>query len=64
MNPRRIIRRTSLADDAARLPQTLHPVLRRIYGARGVRGVEDLDLSLERLLPVSSLGGVEAAVDL
>ena len=64
MKPRRIIRRASLAGAAARLPQTLHPVLRRIYGARGVSGVEDLDLSLERLLPVSSLGGVEAAVDL
>ena len=64
MKPRRIIRRASLTGAAARLPQTLHPVLRRIYDARGVRGVEDLDLSLERLLPVSSLGGVEAAVDL
>ncbi len=64
MKPRRIIRRAALAGAAAGLPQTLHPVLRRIYGARGVRGAEDLDLSLERLLPVSSLGGIEAAVDL
>jgi len=46
------------------LPASLHPVLRRVYGARGVRGPEDLDLSLERLLPVSSLGGMPAAVDL
>jgi len=40
----------------------LHPVLRRVYAARGVARDEDLDLSLERLLPVTSLeGAVEAA---
>ncbi len=36
----------------------LHPVLRRVYAARGVARDEDLDLSLERLLPVTSLEGV------
>jgi len=39
----------------------LHPVLRRVYAARGVLHREELDLSLDRLLPVSSLDGVEAA---
>ncbi len=40
----------------------LHPVLRRVYAGRGVASDEDLDLSLERLLPVTSLEGVlEAA---
>lgn len=42
----------------------LNPVLRRIYAARGVADARDLDLSLERLLPVGSLPGVDAAVDL
>ena len=42
----------------------VHPVLRRVYAARGVARPEELDLSLERLLPVSSLPGVEAAADL
>ncbi len=42
----------------------LHPVLRRVYAARGVSRHEDLDLSLERLLPVGSLEGVDAAVRL
>jgi single-stranded-DNA-specific exonuclease len=42
----------------------LHPVLRRVYGARGVLSAQDLDLSLERLLPVSTLEGVERAADL
>jgi single-stranded-DNA-specific exonuclease len=42
----------------------VHPVLRRIYAARGVMDDEDLDLSLERLLPIGSLPGVEAAAAL
>jgi len=60
---RRILRRPRMSPGDA-LPDSLHPVLRRVYGARGVRGPDDLDLGLERLLPVSSLGGVPAAVDL
>jgi len=39
----------------------LHPVLRRVYAARGIACAEDLDLSLERLLPVSTLEGVQRA---
>ncbi len=40
----------------------LHPVLRRVYAARGVARDADLDLSLERLLPVTTLeGALEAA---
>jgi single-stranded-DNA-specific exonuclease len=42
----------------------LHPVLRRVYAARGVAHAEELDLSLERLLPVSSLERVEGAAQL
>jgi len=42
----------------------LHPVLRRVYAARGVSHGEGLDLSIERLLPVSSLQSVEAAAQL
>ena len=61
---RRIVRRTIASDAVGVLAESLHPVLRRVYGARGIRAAAELDLSLERLLPVSSLGGVEAAVDL
>jgi single-stranded-DNA-specific exonuclease len=42
----------------------LHPVLRRVYAARGIEGDAELDLSLERLAPVSSLAGVDAATHL
>jgi len=58
---RPIIRRT------VREPLSLavaHPVLRRIYAARGVVSESELDLSLQHLLPVSSLEGVEAAAAL
>ncbi len=47
-----------------RLPATLHPVLRRVYGARGLLDPGELELRLERLLPVSSLDGVEHAAEL
>ncbi len=46
------------------LGATVHPVLKRVYAARGVERADDLDLSLERLLPVGSLAGVEAAAEL
>ena len=41
----------------------LHPVLRRVYAARGLTRSEDLALGLDRLLPVSTLEGLDAAVD-
>lgn len=39
----------------------LHPVLRRIYAARGVAATEDLDLGLARLHSFSSLKGIDLA---
>ena len=61
----RIIRREFLAQDCAlALSDDLHPVLRRVYITRGVRTPADLDTSLERMIPVGTLEGVPAAVDL
>ena len=42
----------------------IHPVLRRIYNARGVITEEELDYSLRKILPVSTLTGVNDAVQL
>ena len=42
----------------------LHPVLRRVYAARGIDNESDLDLSLDRMLPVRSLEGLDAATQL
>ncbi len=42
----------------------VHPILQRVYAARGLSRNADLDLSLDRLLPVGSLDGVDAAAQL
>ncbi len=42
----------------------LHPVLRRVYAARGIASDSELDLSLDRLLPVGTLEGLDAATRL
>ena len=60
MMHREILRRAPGLVDG--LPPSLHPVLRRVYAARGVNASDELELSLARLLPVSSLDGVERAV--
>jgi single-stranded-DNA-specific exonuclease len=60
----RIIRREFHSQHCAALSSELHPVLSRIYVTRGIRTSADLDISLERLLPVGTLEGVPAAVDL
>jgi len=58
---RRIVRRTSAA---AELSENLHPVLARLYAARAVQHADELDLSLERLLPPDRLKHMDAAVAL
>ena len=58
----RIERRASA--DCAGWGGALHPVLRRAYAARGVRGDAELSLTLSRLLPVGTLEGIDAAVEL
>jgi single-stranded-DNA-specific exonuclease len=42
----------------------LHPVLRRAYASRGVRDRGELALTLDKLMPVGTLTGVDAAVRL
>jgi single-stranded-DNA-specific exonuclease len=59
----RVVRRT-VAPGAAPLSGRFHPVLERVYAARGVRSPSELDTSLERLLPVGTLEGVTAAAEL
>ena len=49
---------------AEQLGAGLHPVLQRVYAARGLRTRDQLNLALERLAPVGSLGGADAAARL
>ncbi len=50
--------------DDSRLPASLHPVLRRVYAARGVGAADQLALELRQLLPPAGLLGIEAAAAL
>ncbi|HPU52710.1 MAG TPA: single-stranded-DNA-specific exonuclease RecJ, partial [Burkholderiaceae bacterium] len=52
-----------VADDArARLAAAgIHPVLARVYAARGIAGPADLDTSMGLLLPPAGLRGIEPA---
>ena len=44
------------------LPNDIHPVLRRIYAARDIKTADDLDYSLQRLLPYEDLRNIQEAV--
>src|SRR5215472_8749738 len=57
-----VVRRAPPAE--VQLAAGLNPVLARAYAARGVRTPADLDTSLARLLPVGTLEGIPAAVEL
>ena len=59
----RVVRRTA-RQPGTPLGTNLHPVLGRVYAARGVRSLTELDTSLARLLPVGTLEGTPAAVEL
>lgn len=62
MNTTRIRRRTMDLSDGRFA--NLNPVLRRVYAARGLALEEDLDQSLQALLPVGSLPNVTEAASL
>ncbi|MEL6448039.1 MAG: single-stranded-DNA-specific exonuclease RecJ [Pseudomonadota bacterium] len=49
---------------AAHTLQGVDPVIARVLAARGMTRPGDIELSLARLAPVGTLGGVEAAADL
>jgi single-stranded-DNA-specific exonuclease len=46
------------------LPETIHPVLRRVYGARGIRYPDELDYALERLPSPWLFSNIKTAVAL
>jgi single-stranded-DNA-specific exonuclease len=58
----RVIRRRAGAVPAE-FGRELHPVVRRVYAARGLTCSGDLSLGLDQLLPVSSLEGLDGAIE-
>ncbi|HLK70719.1 MAG TPA: DHH family phosphoesterase, partial [Steroidobacteraceae bacterium] len=53
-----------MPSEASGLQGEVHPVLRRIYAARGVRSHAELLLALRDLLPVTTLSGTQPAAEL
>ncbi len=62
--PPRLLCRRPVAQCRHELPADLHPVLQRVYLARGVTAAAALDLSLERLASPALLKGIVEATDL
>ncbi|WP_202618437.1 single-stranded-DNA-specific exonuclease RecJ [Pectobacterium carotovorum] len=57
------LRRRPLAEDID-LPDTVPPLLRRLYAQRGVKGAQELERSLSGLLNYRLLSGIDKAIDL
>ncbi len=62
MNACEIVRRQATA--AVDFSDDLHPLLARVFANRGINCGEELELDLSGLIPVSSLGRVDAAAHL
>ena len=60
----RSIRRRQLASSESLSDAAIHPLLARVYSARGVDSMDELDLSLGKLLPPSELLNIESAATL
>ena len=62
MQPR--IQRRDVAGSAGDWPRDVHPVLRRVYLARGITSPADIEHKLAALLAPQTLGGIERACEL
>jgi len=58
------LRRRAVQGEPSGWDATVHPVLQRIYAARGVLHPIDVEHRLQRMLPPQSLGGLDAATGL
>ncbi|MDE1475496.1 single-stranded-DNA-specific exonuclease RecJ [Xenorhabdus bovienii] len=63
MNIETQLRRRPVADDS-HLPNSIHPLLRRLYAMRGIRQADELERGAKGLLNYQSLNGIEQAVSL
>jgi single-stranded-DNA-specific exonuclease len=63
VSPPRIVRRTVPATSVD-WPAEIHPVLRRVYAARGVASPVDIEHKLTGLLSPLALGGIDRACEL
>ncbi|WP_446470746.1 single-stranded-DNA-specific exonuclease RecJ [Xenorhabdus stockiae] len=63
MNRKTQLRRRPAADDSL-LPDSIHPLLRRLYVTRGIRQADELERGAKGLLNYQSLSGIDRAVSL
>lgn len=56
--------RRRTVDESVVLPQQLHPLLKRLYASRGVRGEQDLERGVKGMLPWQQLNGMDKAVEI
>ncbi len=64
MRANRKVRQRQFDVVSDKLPSWLHPVIKRVLLAREVTDEESLDLRLARLLPPTSLNGIQQAAEL
>ncbi len=64
MHASRKVRQRETGSVSNTLPETLHPVIRRILLARDITDEESLDLKLARLQPPTALSGISQAADI
>jgi len=64
MHASRKVRQRETGSVSNTLPDTLHPVIRRILLARDITDAESLDLKLARLHPPTALSGIRQAADI
>ncbi len=62
MLTKKIIKRR--AETALQISSSLHPLLQRIYAARGISSAQELERGLEKLLPFNEMLGMDVAVKL
>ena len=60
----RIIRPRVIPESGADLPEDMHPVVRRVLLARGIRATGELSLDIKDMLRPDELGGVDQAASM
>ena len=58
-----LVKRRSV-NSTLNLPESMHPLLKRVYCQRNIETADELQLSLENLIPPQKLKGIDVAVDL
>ena len=59
----RLVKRRA-ANTKLNLPDSMHPLLKRVYSQRNINDVEELELGLEKLIPPEQFKGINEAVQL